>query len=336
MNNTSPKTQTVKAMLARFPRATTKCLARKLYHENPLMFNSVEQARTVLRYWRGALGKSHREKISEEFVRPLKEAEAKRQNPFGLPESQADDWKPIKFPITKGRGVILPDLHIPYHDNDAITLALKWAKKEKYTDFVLLLGDIQDHYSLSRFQKDPRKRRYKEETEDVNKFLDVLEKQFPKAQIIYKLGNHEWRLHRYLQAKAPEIFDLTDFIWKMQLRIKERGIIPVDHDVYMRVGKLSIMHGHELNGASATVNPARGAYLKAHECVLMGHYHRSSTHSETSLNRRLDTAWSLGCLCCLWPEYARINRWNHGFAGLEVNGDDFEIENKRIVKGLVR
>ena len=35
-------------------------------------------------------------------------------------------------------------------------------------------------------------------------------------------------------------------------------------------------------------------------------------------------------------EYARINKWNHGFAGLEFDGNDFEIENKRIVKGAVR
>lgn len=336
-NRDSITSQTVKAVLERFPKAATMTLARKLYKENPLLFNSVESARNNVRYWRGAIGETHRKKLkSEAFVRSKAEAEAKRKNPFGLPDSQADDWKPIDFPIKKGRGLVIADMHIPYQDNDALTLAMQWAKREGYVDFVLILGDFQDCYALSRFEKDPRKRRYKQEIEDVNTFFDVLEKQFPKGKKIIKCGNHEYRLLRYLQAKAPEIFDLDEIDWKNLLGIEKRGFIPVEHDVYMKVGKLNIMHGHELGGASATVNPARGVYLKTHECILAAHWHRTSTHAETSLNRRLDTAWSIGCTCCLWPEYSRVNKWNHGLAGLEVDGDDFEIENKRIVKGLVR
>jgi hypothetical protein len=43
-------------------------------------------------------------------------------------------------------------------------------------------------------------------------------------------------------------------------------------------------------------------------------------------------------LCDLNPEYARVNKWNHGFALVEVaKNKDFEVTNYRISpKGIVR
>ena len=46
------------------------------------------------------------------------------------------------------------------------------------------------------------------------------------------------------------------------------------------------------------------------------------------------TTWSTGCLCDLTPEYARLNRWNHGAAHVEIsNGGDFHVTNFRIREG---
>ncbi len=99
--------------------------------------------------------------------------------------------------------------------------------KNKYTDFVLILGDLQDHFELSRFSKDPNQRRYRDELDDVNVFFDAIQKQFPKAQIIWKLGNHEFRLHNFLRTKAPELFDMEKFIiYAVQLALKSLEIIP--------------------------------------------------------------------------------------------------------------
>lgn len=256
----------------------------------------------------------------------------KESNPFGLPKSHNDNWKPMRFPVKKGRGMLLFDAHIPYHDVRAVTMALQWGKENGYTDYLFLGGDMIDCYMLSKFEKDPRKRHFRNELDDFSKFLDVLQKEYPNAIIIWKHGNHEDRLERYLKAKAPELFHLKDFIWDEYLGLSKRGVILVEADVPLFVGKLNLIHGHELKGASSQVNPARGAYLKAVECILEGHYHRTSMHAQNSFSRRLDTAWSVGCLCCLWPEYARINNWNYGFAGMEVNGNDFEIENMRIIE----
>ena len=42
------------------------------------------------------------------------------------------------------------------------------------------------------------------------------------------------------------------------------------------------------------------------------------------------------CGCGLHPDYARRNRWNHGFATLEFDGDKWwKIHNHRILEGRV-
>ncbi len=319
--------------LERFPAVPSRQLARKLFKENPLVFKNFESTYARVRYYRQEMGKKgRRNHPSTAFVRTAEQ----KKNPYGLPESHSDNWKPMRFPVKNGRGLIIADLHIPYHDIGATTIAMKWGIDNRYTDFVLIDGDLQDCLELSRFQKDPKQRTFKQELNDVNVFLDSLQKHFPKAQIIYKQGNHDIRLNRYLRSKAVELFDMENWIWETALKIKERGIITVEHDVPLYVGKLNIIHGHEIAGASTAVNPARGAYLKAMECILVAHWHRSSMHPETSFSRRLDTAWSAGCLCCLWPEWSRLNKWNHGCAGLTIDGNDFEVDNKRIFQGMIR
>lgn len=324
-------------ILRKFPDAPHRQLAKILIRDNPILFNDEENARSCLRYYAGAIGNFNRKyATTKDMFRDKEKGKMLRTNPFGLPKSQMDNWKPMRFPITKGRGMMLYDTHIPYQDNQAITISLQWGIDNQYTDFIYLGGDIADCYQLSRFERDPRKRKFKQDLDDCKKFLDALRKAYPKAIIIWKDGNHERWLDRYLKIKAPELLDLDEWIWDNYLGLKERGIIHVEEDIPLYVGKLSVLHGHELQGTQTTVNPARGAYLKAMECVILGHFHRTSQHAEMSLSRRLDTAWSVGALCCLWPEYSRLNKWNSGFAALEVDGSDFEVENKRIVKGTVR
>jgi len=325
----------VKQLIEKYHKIPISQMARIAQRENPLVFNSIDHARSVIRYYMGSHGE-HNRKSQPIILRSPEESLQNKLNPFGLPESRNDNWAPMPFPIKRGNGLILADIQIPYHDMEALTLAIKWGKDSLYTDFILLLGDIVDCYQLSKFEKDPNKRRFKGELDDTNIFIDILQKQFPKAQIIFKMGNHENRLDRFLMRKSPELTEFKDYIWEKELRVKERGMIMVPHDVPLTVGKLNIIHGHELKGTSTVVNPARGAYLKAMECILEAHWHRTSQHAEMSFSRRLDTAWSIGCLCCLWPEYARINKWNHGVCGMKVDGKDFEIDNKRIFEGMIR
>jgi hypothetical protein len=46
--------------------------------------------------------------------------------------------------------------------------------------------------------------------------------------------------------------------------------------------------------------------------------------------------WSTGCLADLRPEYARLNKYNWGFAAVDVHADgSFDVQNMRITKGGV-
>ena len=51
--------------------------------------------------------------------------------------------------------LIISDLHLPYHDEQAIRVALEKGKAED-VNIVILLGDILDMYQMSQWVKDPK------------------------------------------------------------------------------------------------------------------------------------------------------------------------------------
>jgi hypothetical protein len=48
------------------------------------------------------------------------------------------------------------------------------------------------------------------------------------------------------------------------------------------------------------------------------------------------SCWSVGGLCNLRPKYMPLNKWNHGFATIEIHTDGmWSVENKKIISGRV-
>jgi len=78
-------------------------------------------------------------------------------------------------------------------------------------------------------------------------------------------------------------------------------------------------------------------YLRGKTTAFQGHNHSTSEYTDSDMNGKITTTWSLGCLCELNPDYMPLNKWNHGFAWVELekNGKDFKFYNKRIYKGEV-
>jgi hypothetical protein len=68
---------------------------------------------------------------------------------------------------------------------------------------------------------------------------------------------------------------------------------------------------------------------------MQGHNHQTSEHTESNMNGEITTTWSLGCLCELHPAYLPINKWNWGMALIDIDGQNFEVRNKRIHNGKV-
>lgn len=309
-------------------------LARIMYKENNLLFKDEEQARYYLGYIEGKrLGGSHKKY-------PTKNPEIKKfhvgervANPYNLPQSDEIDYKPFRLNYKKI--AVLNDIHIPYHSMDALTITLDFIKKEN-PDCILLNGDIIDAHSLSRFVKDPKKRDFGGELRMFKQFFDILEKNFPNAKKIFKIGNHEERYQHFLWMKAGELAGIEEFELANILKARANGIEIVSDKKIIQAGGLNIIHGHEFSsGFFSPVNIARGLYLRGKTSAIQGHNHRSSEHTEKDMNGKITTTWSIGCLCELSPAYAPINNWNWGFAIVYVDGKNFDVVNKRIYEGKI-
>jgi predicted phosphodiesterase len=301
-------------------------LARIMYKENNLIFKHVEDCRTTLRRIEGKIVSSTR------VTHPAPE---RPKNPYKLPESHSEDRGAFKLPEICNNVLFISDLHIPYHDIEAITIALDYGVQNKINT-VFINGDLLDFHMLSRFDKDPKKRSVKQEFDACKQFLVTLRETFPTASIYWLKGNHCIRYELWLKQKAYEVFDDEYYHLEQRLRLNEQNITIIDDKQLVKIGKLSVTHGHHvMKGFFSPVNSARGVYMKAKQSTIIGHVHKVSTHSETNMDGDVITTWSTGSLCELKPDYSPlVSNYQHGFAHITVekNGD-YTVKNYQIIKG---
>ena len=317
----------IKSYLTKFPKLPSMTLAKKIFKEHDKEFKDIEAVRSCLRYYRGKKGyQSKKELGTKDFL--------DQDIEFEMPESYSESFEP--YLINQSRTLIISDLHFPYQDNEAIKIAINYGK-EKKVNCILINGDVLDFAGISRHQPDWRQRRVHEEFEATRVFFNSLRQHFPKAKIVFKYGNHDERFEKYLFLKAPEIFDCTDFQLEVLLKLGELKIEVVKEKRPIRIGKLTVLHGHELFGGSGGVNPARGTFLKTLENVVVGHYHKTSSNTEASMYGDVFSVHSVGCLCGKTPYYMPINKWNTGFAycELEIKTGNYTFYNLKIINGKI-
>jgi hypothetical protein len=139
-----------------------------------------------------------------------------------------------------------------------------------------------------------------------------------------------------LEQKVREIWDDPYFYLEERLQLNEQKVTLLDDKVLVKAGKLSITHGHHIfKGIFVPVSPARGAFLRAKQSVIVGHLHRGSFHPETDLDGNVIGCWSTGCLCELKPTYSpMVSNSQHGFAHILVEpSGDFTVKNYQIING---
>jgi predicted phosphodiesterase len=251
-------------------------------------------------------------------------------NKYNLPESFEESFEHYHFPARFKNIGVMSDIHIPYHSNSAIEEAIDYFINKK-VDSIFLNGDILDCYMLSKFQPDPRKRHFGEEILAFQQFIRTLKKNVTQ-NIYYKIGNHEERYEKMMIVKAPEFLGVPHFDFENVLGCKELGVEVIKDQRIVYIGNLPVFHGHEVNMKAVSVNPARSLFLKTHATALCSHLHRTSQHTEPSINEDI-TCWSTGHLSEEHPKYARINKWNWGCARIEKNEEgDFEVINVNLTK----
>ncbi len=307
--------------LRKYGNTMTKlALARLIYKENPEYFSNVECVRAMIRYRTHNWGKN--KNLTDEFVG------------FCQPKSEAIERVDFQLPKTATNCLLLSDIHVPYHDTKAVDVALKFGV-EKKVNTIVLCGDFMDFYGLSKFENDPRERELRYELDCGYEMIGYISSLLPNSKIYYLPGNHEFRYESYLRRKAPELLQIEPELAKLDtvLHFSDFGLEYLRFSQIIKAGKLFIGHGHEFGGGAGGVNPGRTFFLRSYSNFIGGHFHKTSENIERRLNGSMVSNWSMGCLCGLWPEYAKYNKWNHGFAWLRIDNGEFKLFNARIDNG---
>lgn len=341
MSQITAKGKVVRKYCKKHPDMASLTLARLIYAENSAMFNNVSTVRWMVTYHRGLMKGTRRKGTTRASIDPIENTAGDSRVPFQYraPRTRANDR--TDYVIHGAQRILrLSDVHFPIHDPDALNAALDYGSQHDPT-VILLDGDITDLSDFSKHERTSLINYVKEEIGMLVEFFDALRAMFPKARIVWKEGNHEARFLKYLISKAPELlatdcFDLPSFVRFVSGRADATiGVDWVDGQRIIRCGKLAFLHGHEFKGGGG-VNPARWLYLRTGENAVCGHFHRTSEHSEPSLSGEQRGAWSTGCLCHLSPDYLRHNKWNHGFAWVDVlDNGNFRLKNIRVLDGEI-
>lgn len=309
-------------------------LARIMYKNNELIFKNVEGARSALRSIEGKKGKNNKS-VTKEFEMK----EARPLNPYKLPESWGQSKEVFKLPIGCNKIGFLGDTQFPFQDNGSIIAAVEYLKKRQ-VNTIFLNGDIVDFYGISFYQKDPRKRKFVDEIEEVRIFFGWLRTEFPNAIIYYNMNaNHELRWEKWLMQKAQEVFGMPEFELENILKLNDYKIIPLKTYDHCLIGKLPVFHGHTIFGRfSNTISKAKTVFDKLKHGAIVSHVHVTDEYNtKDHVTQKMFTCWTVGCLMHLNIEYnPHGNNYNHGFAYIETDNEgNYSVENKRIFNGKV-
>jgi hypothetical protein len=317
---TKQRTELIRNIIRQYPELPKLTIARYILNHHGSMFDhNLEAIRSAIRYHCGQNGNTCRKLIGDKII---------PKDHVNMPPT----WAPVrdKYHLNHGKWLSIMDIHVPFHETIPLESALQFGQKEKING-IFINGDAFEADSMSFW---PGIRRdFDREVEAFVDFLDFLIQEFPKAKIVYKPGNHEYRLPRYFQRNAKILEKSPLATMETLMGFETRGIEFLDYFQIVMAGKLPILHGHEIRGTSRAVNPARGLFLKAKTFSLCGHFHSTSQHSTRDLMGNLITTWSTGCLCNLEPEWNPYgNDWNWGFAIITIDkNEDFEVANYRIL-----
>ena len=163
------------------------------------------------------------------------------------------------------RLLVVPDVHCPFEDKRAWKLMLKAARQFK-PQIIVCLGDLADFYSVSSHSKDPsRVHQLRDELKEVRRLRRDLDR-LGASRRIFLEGNHEHRLRRYLEDKAPELFGMFDT--QSLLQLGDWEFVPYRESA--KVGKVWFTHDV---GGSGKHTTARALETFQHS-VSLGHHHQ--------------------------------------------------------------
>jgi len=208
-------------------------------------------------------------------------------------------------------GAFFSDIHAPYHDKYLIDSAIELLS-DLQPHFVVLNGDINDFFGISRFNK------AQERSDLLQMELDMgieIRKAFraaaPNARFYETIGNHEERLLTYPAFNAPVLRSLRALKPSTLLGLDDLEISHFPQHGFRLREEFVVEHG-------IVVRKDSGASAKARLndtliSGIMGHTHRMDSARRSGYR---ELSWyEQGCLCLMNPDYVKGEaNWKQGFA----------------------
>lgn len=110
--------------------------------------------------------------------------------------------------------LVIGDLHLPFHNKNALKKVLAAIKTEKPTHIVQV-GDLLDQYVFSKFTHSSKISVQKDITlglKQAKQFWADVKRLAPQAICYQVLGNHDLRIAKRIQEKMPELAEVIDVV----------------------------------------------------------------------------------------------------------------------------
>ena len=218
---------------------------------------------------------------------------------------------------------IISDIHIPYQDNSAIKTMLNMVQHFRPKN-IIINGDAIDAVQLSRFSRDPLPpESFKAHVEELCTLITKMQKY---STVKYIQGNHEARLQRYINDKAPELHGLlsVESLINDRLDTKINYIKTVPSESMLAI-RDDLLVGHFNSAHKYTCYTAKALVERFQVSIVQAHTHRLGEYSIRTWGGTL-YGWESGCLCDLNPEYVLHPNWQNGFLIFTEIDNDWNIE----------
>lgn len=137
---------------------------------------------------------------------------------------------------------ILGDIHIPWHDERKVSLALDVFEDQKITH-LKINGDCLDFYNINFYGVDKTiKATIEDEFHAGIEFLKYLRSRFPDIPIMLMEGNHEFRLSRFCNKNVPGFHNILSCQNMLQLDKYEIDWHP--YNAPLEIGKSGLFVQH--------------------------------------------------------------------------------------------
>ena len=222
--------------------------------------------------------------------------------------------------------IILPDMHVPYHDKRALECAMRVVEYIK-PDEVVLLGDGIDCTAWARHApkmlKQDKCSYIDTDIKPMNLILDRLQDSTKK--LVYISGNHEDWVEKWAANNTPHGIGsaiVSELAPSALLSKKSNGRARrrfewIPYNTYLPHYKVApnlwAVHGWSFAKNAANVHLEKSRTFS----VIYGHSHRADYASMLLMeDDTMIEAWSDGCLASLKPAYMMHSphNWSHGLS----------------------